>query len=282
VDKMLYTPEPCVITRVTPETYDTKTYAMEFEDGARNSSFGFYFGQFNMLSILGIGEAPVSISAGPGDDGVLLHTVRKVGNVTASLDKLKPGDRVFVRGPYGHGWPMDAMRGKDVLIVAGGIGMAPLRGVVKAIVADRRRFRNVELLYGARTPKDLLFTREFDDWRYEVALHLSVDTLDGTAPGTYNVGVVTTLYSKMTITPQNSVVLMCGPEVMMRFATRDLLNRGFTPEQIYVSLERRMECGMKKCGRCQIGPVYVCKDGPVFKVSDLLAIPEPALGGKVI
>lgn len=282
VDKMVYTPEPCIITRVTPETYDTKTYAMEFEDGVRNSSFGFYFGQFNMVSILGIGEAPISISGGPGDDGVMLHTVRRVGNVTAALDKMKPGDRVYVRGPYGHGWPMEEMRGKDVLIVAGGIGLAPLRGVVKAIVSDRRRYRNVEILYGARTPKDLLFTHEFDDWRHEVTLHVSVDMLDGAAAGSYNVGVVTTLFSKMTVTPQRSVVLQCGPEVMMRFATRDLLGRGFTTEQIYVSLERRMECGMKKCGRCQIGPVYVCKDGPVFRFADLAAIPEPALGGKVV
>lgn len=280
---MIYTPEPCVITRVTPETYDTKTYAMEFEDGGRNSSFGFYFGQFNMLNILGVGEAPISISAGPGDGGVLVHTVRKVGSVTAALDKMKPGDKVFVRGPYGHGWPMDAMKGKDILIVAGGIGLAPLRGVVKAIVSDRRRFKNVEVLYGARTPRDLLFSSEFDEWRYDVALHLSVDMLDGAAPGPYTVGVVTALFPKMTITPQNSVVLMCGPEVMMRFAARDLIqNRGFKPGQVYVSLERRMECGMKKCGRCQIGPVYVCKDGPVFKVSDLMAIPEPALGGKII
>lgn len=280
---MLYTPEPCVITRITPETYDTKTYAMEFEDGGRNSSFGFYFGQFNMLSILGVGEAPISISAGPGDNGVLVHTVRKVGNITAALDKLKPGDKVFVRGPYGHGWPLDAMKGKDVLIVAGGIGLAPLRGVVKAIASDRRRFRNVEVLYGARTPKDLLFTREFDEWRYDMTLHLSVDMLDGAAPGVFTVGVVTALFPKMTITSQNSVVLMCGPEVMMRFAARDLIqSRGFKPEQVYVSLERRMECGMKKCGRCQIGPVYVCKDGPVFRVSDLMAIPEPALGGRIV
>ncbi len=278
----IYTPEPCVITSIVPETYDTKTYVMEFEDGGKNSSFGFYFGQFNMLSILGIGEAPISISSGPGDDGVFLHTVRKVGNVTGAMDHLRPGDKVFVRGPYGHGWPLDAMRGKDVLVVAGGIGLSPLRGVVKAMVSDRRRYKNVELLYGARTPRDLLFTREYDDWRYEITVHVSVDTLDGAAPGAYNVGVVTTLFSKMTVTPKNSVVLMCGPEVMMRFATRDLLNRGFTPEQIYVSLERRMKCGMKKCGRCQIDPVYVCKDCPVFRWADLSAIPEPALGGKVV
>jgi NAD(P)H-flavin reductase len=281
-EKMIYTPEPCVITQVVPQTYDTKTYVMEFEDSARNSSFGFYFGQFNMLSVLGIGEAPISISSGPGDDGVLHHTIRKVGNVTSVFDRMKSGDRIYVRGPYGHGWPLDAMKGRDVLVVAGGIGLAPLRGVIKAMVSDRRRYRNVEVLYGARTPKDLLFTREYDDWKYEITLHLSVDALDGAAPGTYNVGVVTTLFSKMTITPQNSVVLMCGPEVMMRFAARDLLQRGFAPEQIYVSLERRMECGMKKCGRCQIGPLFVCKDGPVFRWADLAAIPEPALGGRVL
>lgn len=278
----VYAPEPCLITKVIPETYDTKTYAMEFEEGARNSSFGFYFGQFNMLSVFGIGEIPISISSGPGDDGVLHHTIRKVGNVTSVLDRMKPGDRLHIRGPYGHGWPMDAIKGRDVLVVAGGIGLAPLRGVIKAMVSDRRRYRNVEVLYGARSPKDLLFTREFDDWRYEITLHLSVDSLDGAAPGPYTVGVVTTLFSKMTVTPQNSVVLMCGPEVMMRFATRDLLQRGFSTEQIYVSLERRMECGVKKCGRCQIGPFFVCKDGPVFRWADLATIPEPALGGRVL
>lgn len=281
-DQMIYTPEPCVITQVIPETHDTKTYVLEFEEGIRNSSFGFYFGQFNMLNVLGIGEAPVSISSGPGDEGVLHHTIRKVGNVTTALDKMKVGDRVHVRGPYGHGWPMDAMRGRDVLVVAGGIGLAPLRGVIKAVVSDRRRYRNVEVLYGARTPKDLLFAREFNDWRYEITLHVSVDSLDGAVPGPYSVGVVTTLFPKTTVTPHNSVVLMCGPEVMMRFALRDLLQRGFGHGQLYLSLERRMECGVRKCGRCQIGPVYVCKDGPVFRWADLGAIPEPALGGRVL
>lgn len=282
MEKTVYTPDPCVITRVTQETHDTKTYTMEFEDSSKNSTFRFRFGQFNMLSILGIGEAPISISAGPGDEGVLMHTVRKAGNVTAALDRMKPGDRLFIRGPFGRGWPMEALEGKDVLIIAGGIGLAPLRGVVRAIAAKRSLYREVEVLYGARTPKDLLFTREFDDWRPQMTLMLSVDTLDGAAPGPYREGVVTTLFSEMTVTPANSLVFMCGPEVMMRFATRELLSRGFSPDQIYVSLERRMECGVGKCGRCQIGPIYVCKDGPVFGVSELLGIPEPALGGRVL
>ncbi len=281
MEKMLYTPEPCVITKVIPQTYDTDTYVMEFVDEKNNADFSFYLGQFNMLSVFGIGEAPISISSGPGDHGVFHHTIRNVGNVTGVLSRLGPGSIVHVRGPYGRGWPMDAMQGKDVLIVAGGIGLAPLRPVLKAISHDRRRYRNVEVLYGARSPKDLLFVPEFDDWRYYMTLHVSVDTLDGTAPGDYNVGVVTTLFSKMSITPKDSVVLMCGPEIMMRFAVRDLLDRGFEPEKIYVSLERRMQCGVRKCGRCQIGPKFVCKDGPVFTYDELSSLVEPALGGAV-
>jgi sulfhydrogenase subunit gamma (sulfur reductase) len=281
VPKMLYTPKPCVITEVIPQTYDTNTYVMEFVDEKDNAEFSCYLGQFNMLSVLGIGEAPISISSGPGDRGVFHHTVRNVGNVTGALAKMRPGSTIHVRGPYGRGWPMDALQGKDVLIVAGGIGLAPLRPVLKAISHDPRRFGNVEVLYGARSPKDLLFVPEYDDWRYYMNLHVSVDTLDGTPPGKYHVGVVTTLFSKMTITPKNSVVLMCGPEVMMRFAVRDLLERGFEGDKMYVSLERRMHCGVSKCGRCQIGPKFVCKDGPVFTYNEITSLVEPALGGMV-
>jgi len=275
----IYVPTPCVITEKIRETYDTTTYVLEFLDSSQNARFSFYLGQFNMISVLGVGEAPISISSGPGDKGIFHHTVRHVGNVTRALERMEPGDRVYVRGPYGRGWPMNRLYGKDVLIVAGGIGLAPLRPVIRAILAERGRYKKVLVFYGARTPEDLLFKREFDDWDSELDLLVSVDTLNGSEPGRYTVGVVTTLFPRISVTPRLSTVLMCGPEVMMRYAVRDLLELGFSRDQIYLSLERRMNCGIGKCGKCQIGPLFVCRDGPVFSYAELSGMLEPALGG---
>ncbi len=221
---------------------------------------------------------PISISSCADVKGSFDHTIRAVGNVTKAMDKLQVGDIVGVRGPYGFGWPIEKMKGKNVLVVVGGVGLAPLLGTIKYIANHRSEFGALEILYGARSPKDMLFTDEFEDLRKipNARLLLCVDDCLGMEWG-HNIGVVTTLFDKMSSKPDNSIMITCGPDIMMRFAVKGMLALGWSPEQIYVSLERRMSCGIKKCGNCQIGPIFVCQDGPVFKLADIQGLPEAAL-----
>ncbi|SMB98875.1 NAD(P)H-flavin reductase [Thermanaeromonas toyohensis ToBE] len=275
-----FKPERAVIKEIIRETHDTTTYTFSFIDEEVRRDFRFRPGQFNMLTIFGIGEAPISISSSPVQTETFQHTIRHVGNVTNALARMKPGDVVGIRGPYGTGWPLDVLPIKNLLIVAGGIGLAPLRPVIREVVHRRKEFGQVEILYGARTPADLLYTPEYQLWRQsDIILRLTVDMVP---PGTEwkdEVGVVTKLFDKMSSRPEETTVFTCGPEIMMAFVVKGLLARGFRPEQIYVSLERRMNCGVKKCGKCQIGPKFVCRDGPVFAYAELLSLPEEVLGG---
>ncbi|MGB9859271.1 MAG: FAD/NAD(P)-binding protein [Moorellaceae bacterium] len=274
-----FKPERAVIKEITPETHDTTTYTFSFLDEAVRREFRFRPGQFNMLTIFGIGEAPISICSNPGNTDTFQHTIRHVGNVTNALAKMKPGDTVGVRGPYGTGWPLEVLPARNLLIVAGGIGLAPLRPVIHEVCNRRKDFGQVEILYGARTPADLLYRSEFDLWRHmDVRVRLTVDC-DPEGNWTESVGVVTELFPEMSSRPEDTVVFTCGPEIMMAFVVKGLLARGFRPEQIYVSLERRMNCGVRKCGKCQIGPKFVCRDGPVFAYAELLSLPEEVLGG---
>lgn len=218
-----------------------------------------------MVSVLGFGEAPLSISSEAWRKDSFDHTVRAVGNVTRAMTRLQEGDILHIRGPYGRGWPMERIEGRELLIVAGGIGLAPLRPVIAQLTEARQRFGRVEILYGARTPADLLFTDELQGWQeYGLRLLLSVDQVPGEETWSHNVGVVTTLFPRITVDPREAIALVCGPEIMMKFVVLDLLKRGYAPERIYLSLERRMECGVAMCGHCQMGPKYVCKHGPVF------------------
>ncbi|MCL6451444.1 MAG: FAD/NAD(P)-binding protein [Acetobacteraceae bacterium] len=263
-------PEPAVIKAIRQETYDTTTYTMGFREGERANRFSFEPGQFNMLTLWGIGEAAISLSSLPGGNGTFDHTVRSVGDVTNALRRLKVGDTVWARGPYGTPWPLKEARGRDLLIIAGGIGLAPLRGVIQAVTSRRSDFGKAELLYGARTPADLLYTTEFDDWRRGgLSLTLTVDAVPEGARWEHNVGVVTTVMDRATVRPGGGVVMVCGPEIMMKFVVKELLARGFRPGEIFVSLERRMECGVRVCGRCQFDGRFVCRDGPVLPYSDI-------------
>jgi NAD(P)H-flavin reductase len=271
-----FTPVAARVERIQRQTYDTVTYTLAIEEPYQREYYRFQPGQFNMLSLLGIGEAPISISSWHGSPATFDHTVRAVGTVTNAMMSLHPGDRVWLRGPYGKGWPVADLQGKNVLLVAGGIGLAPLRPVIEEVLIRPERYGHLEILYGAKTPEDQLFQSEYADWasHQNVTLRLAVDrTLDGDGwEGT--VGPVTALFAQMSTKPQTSVVVTCGPEVMMKYVVRGLLQRGFTPDQIFVSLERRMECGFGKCGHCQIGPLYVCKDGPVFNYTVIRNLPE--------
>ncbi len=224
-----------------------------------------------MLGLPGFGEAPISFSSLIIDGKSFLHTIRLSGNVTRAICRLKIGDQLQIRGPYGNGWPLDAAHGKNVIIVAGGIGMAPLRAVVYHLLQNRDKFRNLFLLYGARTEDDILYREEMKTWSEsgKITVLLSVDEEPKKRTLITHVGVVISLFDRVDLPLAESVTFVCGPELMMRFVARRLMLDGHDPDNIFVSLERRMKCGIAHCGHCQIGAKYVCKDGPVFSYADI-------------
>lgn len=268
-------PHKAVIEDIKQQTADVRTYTFSFVDPKVKEEYTYDPGVFNLISVFGIGESAISISSSADLKGVFQHTIRAVGNVTNALTELKEGDVVGIRGPFGFGWPVEEMEGKDVLLVAGGIGLAPLRPVIKHIQARRDRYGRFEILYGSRTPDGMLFTDEYDEWRKipDTRLYLTVDLVPPGVEWGHNIGVVTTLFNKISVDKDNTIVVTCGPDIMMKFVVFDLLKRGWSPEQIFVSLERRMSCGIKKCGNCQMGPVFVCQDGPVFRYADIKDLP---------
>jgi len=221
-------------------------------------------GQFNMLYVFGVGEIPISISGDPATPNKLTHTTRSVGTVTEAMSKLKTGDVIGVRGPYGKSWPVMQATGRDIVIVAGGIGLAPLRPAIYQLFAQREQFGKIVLLYGTRTQEDILYRHELEQWRarFDVDVYVTVDRATGDWRG--NVGVVTNLIPRTPFYPPDTIAMVCGPEVMMRFTVQALQKRGVPTEQIYVSMERNMKCATGFCGHCQFGPNFICKDGPVF------------------
>lgn len=246
------------------ETRDTWTLELEPAGGARLADFA--AGQFAMLYAFGAGEAPISLSGYDPPSGRLTHTIRAVGAVTRALCAARAGEPVGVRGPFGTGWPLAATAGADVVLVAGGLGLPPLRPVVDGVLADRRRYGHLSLLYGARSPDDLLYRPELERWAARPELDAQV-TVDSAARGWRGrVGVVTTLVARAAFDPSNAVAMVVGPEVMMRFAVAALRARGLPADRIYVSLERSMHCAIGHCGHCMLGPQFVCQDGPVFRL----------------
>jgi NAD(P)H-flavin reductase len=254
-----------IIKKIIKETSNTNTYTLSFLDKQKQKEFTCAPGQFMMISVFGIGEAALSICK-IEEDGSFSTTVRNVGNVTNAISQLKEGDALEMRGPYGTGWPLADMKGKDILIVAGGIGLPPLRGVIDHIQKNRKQYGHLEIIYGARTPDDMVFKYEYAAWREikNARYDLTVDAVPLGAPWACKIGLVTSCFPGMKTRTNNSIALICGPEIMMRYAAKCLETIGFKDNQIYLSLERRMKCGIGKCGHCQIGPKYVCKDGPVF------------------
>jgi len=220
-------------------------------------------GQFNMVYAFGRGEVPISVSHDHGANHRIAHTIRAVGVTTRALCELGVGDVVGLRGPYGVGWNVERARGRDVVIIGGGIGLAPLRPVIYEILRDRSAFGRVAILVGTRSPETLLYADELEQWRGRLDLDVEV-TVDRAGPGWRgDVGVVTTLISRASVDPANSAGFLCGPEIMMRFAAQGLLDRGVAASDIEVSLERNMKCAIAQCGHCQLGPIFVCRDGPV-------------------
>ncbi len=263
-------PMPYHIQGVERETHDTFTLELKAADEASPRVFA--PGQFNMLYVFGAGEVPISISSDPADTDSIKHTTRVVGAVTKAMRTLKPGDAIGVRGPFGSSWPLDLGRGKDVVVIAGGIGLAPLRPALFELLAYRQRFHRIILLYGTRTPRDILFKRDLNHWRsrFGLEVYITVDRASGTWQG--NVGVVIKLIPRAPFDPSNAIALICGPEVMMRFTIEALQQRGIGNENIFVSMERNMKCGLGFCGHCQYGPYFICKDGPVFRYDRIAPI----------
>jgi len=268
-----------VIQRIVPETPDSSTLWSTFR-GSDGRGYAFGPGQFNMLYLFGVGEIPISISSSPERPQRLGHTIRFTGRVSNAFRGLEPGDEIGIRGPFGRPWPLYEAEGGDLLVVAGGLGVCPVRPAIEWAMRHRERFRRLILLVGARTPSLLPYQEQLDWWlgtmeQLGVELHLTVDEAE---PGwLYGVGVVTTLFPKAQIESARTTAFVCGPEIMMRFAGKGLLNMGMARERIYVSMERNMQCAVQLCGHCQFGPMFVCADGPVFRydeVADLLEVDE--------
>jgi len=257
-------PRLAEVVDVIPETYNTSTYRVKL---VGPGSLEFMPGQFNMFYVLGVGEVPLSMSSDPARSDYVDHTVRFVGSVTNVFKELKRGDKVGLRGPYGSCWPLKESTGMDVMIVGGGQGLAPLRPVIYWISRKRSEYGRFSILYGARTPQDLLFQGEFDRWAdiSDTEFLVTVDKGDEKWKGL--VGVVTTLFEYAKFDPQKIMAIVCGPEIMMIFTIRELLKRGVSADRIYLSMERHMKCGIGTCGHCQFGPFFICKDGPVFNYS---------------
>jgi NAD(P)H-flavin reductase len=234
-------------------------------------------GQFNMLTVFGVGEAAISVSGDTAEAGRLVHTIRAVGAVSSALTRLDAGDLLGLRGPFGVGWPMTEATGRDVVIVAGGLGLAPLRPVLYRLFAERALYGKITLLFGARGPADILFHHEIESWRHRLDVGIEV-TVDHAEDGWHgHVGVVTTLIRRADFDPLRTVAMICGPEVMMRFAIATLGEAGVADDAIYLSMERNMKCAIAFCGHCQFGTVFVCRDGPVFRydrVRNLLTLKE--------
>lgn len=254
-------PERFAVTSSRRETPDTWTLTLDPLD--RTEPLAFAPGQFNMVYAFGAGEVPISISGDPAHPGSLVHTVRAVGAATEAICGAQPGTVLGIRGPFGSDWPVDAGHGADVVIVAGGVGLAPVRPIVYEVLAHRDRYGRALVLYGGREPEQLLYSAELDAWRAQgLEVDVTVDIASGSWSG--KVGVVPTLIARTDFDPATAVAFVCGPEAMMRFSAEALLERGVDPARIHVSMERNMKCAVGHCGHCQLGPEFVCRDGPVF------------------
>jgi len=266
-------PFEATIKWIKKETRDTFTSALKISSREIQRAYRFIPGQFNMLYVPGIGDVPISISSSPLDHD-LLHTVRVAGDVTTALSGLRAGDVIGMRGPFGRGWPLEEAEDLDLLIVAGGLGIAPLRSVARHILkthATKKRGVHPRriLLYGAKTPKDIVFRDEFPRYRDIVEVFLTVDRADPEEYWRGETGLVTKLFDRLSIDPLCTIAFVCGPEIMMQTSVRELILREVPEERIFLSLERNMNCGVGLCGHCFFGPKFVCKDGPVFRVSEI-------------
>jgi len=272
VNDEVFLPEVARIEKIQSLTPLEKVFTIKLPGG---KSLNHDPGQFVEVSALGVGEAPISISSSPSrSNGTFEMCVRKVGDVSSALHRLNPGDQVGIRGPFGRGFPIEKFRGKDMLFAPGGLGLAPLRSLINQVLDERAHFGRVIILYGARAPSELLFKDELRQWaeREDIELYLTVDRGDESWTG--HVGVITTLFKDITVYPRNTVAVTVGPPVMYRFVLMELVGKGIPEGNIWLSLERRMKCGVGKCGHCQINNIYTCQSGPSFCYKEIKGLEE--------
>lgn len=269
LDPMMTVPVP--IRKLMWENDDTFTLTL---DVGNLRNFSFLPGQFNMLYVFGMGEAAISISSDPSRSATIDHTIHRVGTITTALSQKKRGDLIGLRGPFGSSWPLDVAHGKDVCIISGGIGLAPLRPVIYSLLKKRNEYGRIIILYGGRSPLDLLYRVELERWEDEkdVEVLVTVDRGDSSWKG--HIGVVTSLLSYIKLDAENTVAYVCGPEMMMKYTIEELDRRGVASENIFLSMERNMKCAIGFCGHCQYGPTFICKDGPVFPLPRIRSLLE--------
>jgi sulfhydrogenase subunit gamma (sulfur reductase) len=265
----VYLPHLAVIDKIIDETYDTRTFHFNFKDEKLREEFTFESGQFCLVSILGIGEAPFCISSSPTRRGHLECSIRQVGKLTRALHRLGEGAEIGVRGPYGNSFPLDFLKGKNLVFVGGGIGLAPLRSLIWNAIDNRDSYGNIDIIYGARSPADLCFSYDLEAWDKDKTVNMVTTVDKGDEGWTGKVGLVPSVLEDVAPSPKNSVAIVCGPAIMIRFTFPVLERLGFTPEQMLTTLEKRMKCGIGKCGRCNIGNIHVCRDGPVFSYAQI-------------
>ncbi len=267
-------PEPATILKVITETVNINTYRVSFDDPAVMDAFTFLPGQIGQLSVMGAGESTFAISSAPSHHDYLEFSIMKAGVVTSAIHELTAGDRIALRAPLGCAFPTDEWKGRNIVLVAGGIGMAPLRSLLLYILDNRGDYGDLTLIYGARTPADLCYVEGRGEWAGRTDVDF-VSTIDAACPGWDGcVGLVPSVLEEKALSPAKAVAVTCGPPIMIKYTLQSLDKMGFREEQIYTTLERRMKCGIGICGRCNVGPKYVCTDGPVFSLSELRELPD--------
>lgn len=270
----VYLPDMATIQEVVEETPAIKTFRVVLNNPDRMQAFSFEPGQVGQLSVIGVGESTFVINSPPTRREYLQFSVMKVGELTSQLHKLKAGDQIGVRAPLGNSFPYEAMKGRDIVFIGGGIGMAPLRTLLLYMLDNRADYGNITLLYGARSPRDMAFSYEVEEWlaRDDLKTVLTVD--NGTPEWQHKVGLIPNILKEINPSPENAVAVTCGPPIMIKFTVQALQELGFGDEQIVTTLEKRMKCGVGICGRCNIGTSYVCKDGPVYTLAQLKKLPS--------
>jgi len=268
-----YLPQLATIREIIPETPSIKTFRLELVEEQARKDFRFEPGQVAQLSLFGVGEATFVINSSPLDTGCLQFSIMKAGELTSALHELSEGDVVGLRGPLGNWFPYQEMRGKNLVFIAGGLGLAPLRPLILYVLAKRKEYGDLHLIYGARSPDDLCYRQDIKEWQRREDFKVTL-TIDREVPGwEYRVGFVPTVVAEEAPSPKNAVAVTCGPPIMIKFVLQEMEKLHFGDEQIITTLERRMKCGIGLCGRCNIGPKYVCLDGPVFSLAQLKQLP---------
>ncbi len=270
----IYCPRPAYVKQVKEETGDIKMFTLRFKDQEEGERFSFRPGQFVLVSVFNCGEAPISICSSPTFSGELQLSIKKMGLLTGEIHRCTEGDEVGLRGPYGNGFPLEELYGHNLLFIGGGIGLAPLRSLIKYVLSKRSEFGQLTLLYGARAPQDLVFKDELTVWGSEYDFDVIVTVYRGSPEWQANVGPLTSLWERAKISPPNTKAIICGHPAIISYVVFDLLKMGFGEDDIVTTLERNMKCGVGKCGHCSIGSKFTCRHGPVFTYREIKALPS--------